>query len=131
MPKPKKKSAVPPSDFRLIKWTRTNDALGFKPNFTVVCDNCNLVMQLRRSELTMPTRNAKFYPRVVGAFTNLYKCPECELVKFFCITHPYLDNEYFAKVLEWRDNCPDWIPPRPTWEEDERIRKKLKDLGYW
>ncbi|KKL71341.1 hypothetical protein LCGC14_2095880 [marine sediment metagenome] len=115
---------------RLLKWIRTNDAMGFKANFDVICHHCNEPMFLRGSELKLENENAVGFPKVAMILRVMYKCIPCAQVYWFHVSRPYIDADYWNKVMKWRNMHPMWVPPPETWSEDARVQKRLKDLGY-
>jgi phage FluMu protein Com len=84
-------------------------------------------MMLRYTEV-MPTRCRAWY--INEGINNIaYKCPRCHLLDKFYVP----DNEdYLIELLEKkRKGVSLYLPPRKTWEEEnEKIRQRLKDLGY-
>lgn len=61
----------------------------------------------------------------------MYKCRPCAMVYWFYIVRPYMDMEYWNKLLEIRDNHPLYVPPVEKWAKDGMILKRLEALGYW
>ena len=112
------------------KWIRTNDKWGLKAMFDVICPHCNEKMFVRNSELSLPRNNYVGRIRVKPTLTVMYKCVPCAVVFWFYIDSPYIDLEYWNKVLELRNMHPLWIPPTESWSEDARVQQRLKDLGY-
>ena len=116
---------------KIIKWVRTGDEQGLESTFEVICPHCNIKMLLRNSELLLLRKNAHGRAKVEPTVKVMYKCRPCAFVAWFYVGEPYVDNEYWNKVLALRDNHPLWVPPETLWSEDAIIQKRLKAIGYW
>ena len=119
-----------PVNSRLTKWVRTNDKVGVKPTFPVICHHCNEKMFFRNSELCSVQKNAYGFVRVVQIIKVMYKCIPCAQVYWFYVEHPYVDNDYWTEVLKWRNNHPLYVPPISEWSDDVKVQRRLKALGY-
>lgn len=115
---------------KIIKWIRTDDKVGFKANFPIICHHCNKEMFLRNSELTYLNQNWYGNVQASPVLKVMYKCIPCAQVYWFYIERPYIDNDYWNEILKRRDNHFLYVPPPETWSEDARIQQRLKDLGY-
>lgn len=118
--------------FRFVKWLRTDDKKGFKPNFKVICPNCDgEEMFLRNSELNLVRVNSYGRGKVSPVLQVMYKCIPCAAVMWFHVGPPQgMDSDYWNEILKRRDNHPLYVPPVEEWSEDAKIQQRLKDLGY-
>ena len=123
---PKKKK----SEHKIIKWIRTDDKAGFKPNFKIICHLCGSEMFLRNSELMFFHQNARGIIKGEPMLKNMYKCEPCAQVYWFYISYPYMDSDYWNELYKRRDEYFMWIPDPKTWSSEARVQQRLKDLGY-
>lgn len=118
-------------------WQKTDDEVGLVPTFPMTCPFC-LNARGKKSEMVLRRSNIH---RVADmrirfgieehrpyAFDNAYKCPDCG---FYCVFGIATDMEYAQKILKKRGNKSEYILPETIWLEDERVKQRLKKLGYW
>lgn len=114
----------------IIKWIKTDDKVGFEPNFDIVCHLCNEKMFLRNSELMWLQKNSRGYKRNEPVLKNMYKCEPCAQVYWFYISSPYLDSDYWNELYKRRNEYFLYVPPPEEWSSDAKVQQRLKDLGY-
>jgi hypothetical protein len=118
-------------------WQKTDDAVGLIPTFPLVCPFC---LNARGKESHMVLRRSNIH-RVADvrikfginehrpyAFDNAYKCPDCG---YYCVFGIATDMEYALETIKRRDNKAEYILPEELWDQDERIKERLSQLGYW
>lgn len=100
------------------KWER-EPFVGYKPKFRMACPSCNNEMVLRHSKLYQCN------------IWQSYKCPECD--RFIRFVPSYVMGEsfdYIQKIYEERGKIGMFVPTE-EWLENEKIKERLSDLGYW
>lgn len=112
-------------------WVRTNNARGVEAISKINCPLHGKQMFLRQSELKHTQRETKGKMVVAPCVLVMYKCPYCALCLYFHVEFPVVDNEYWFKVMDWRNDYAVYIPPREEWTEEDAIKKQLEALGYW
>ena len=104
-------------------WQETNDIYGHQPTFEMKCAFCKSIMRLRHSTL-LPDNSANVLA---------YKCPSEKgemcgwFIRFFVLS----TEKYLMKVREKYREGKNFFVPVKDFREDEAIKQRLKDLGYW
>ena len=137
-------------------WERTNDILGHKPKFDMLCVRCKVSfgkdtkMQVRHSGLRI-SQNAmvemynkehppdkpweplpeSFDPEI-NVHAMAYKCPYCAWFIRFQIPDT---REYLQEIYKKRNYSQKFIPVWETdvidEEEQKKIEQQLESMGYW
>lgn len=136
-------------------WEMTDDAVGMRPKFMVICEQCilnfffhwvdvlqgdivealrEILQRLNHGEFNMPLRETFCSPLpTIGekAFHNdmHYKCCKsdgCDLVKVFGVP---IDEEYYNELMKRRGGQ-QRIQPKEEWVADKDLKKQLEGLGY-
>lgn len=135
------------------KWEMTDDYIGMKPKFRVICSDCfhNAVLQyfnrmdasaafqsalldLSEGKFDMSLRETHCTKLSVisdraHANNMHYKCCRekgCDRVKVFGVP---IDEEYYKELVRRRVGV-ERVQPYNQWAEDEEIVKQLKSIGY-
>lgn len=118
-------------------WEKTDNVIGVKPTFDVICSVCfasrgirtNMVMRRSRihtvTDIRMHYGIKEFRPY---AFDVAYKCPDCGWYMVFGVA---VDATYALHIRELRGGKSDYVLPLEYWDDDERVAKQLEALGYF
>ena len=137
------------------KWEMTDDAIGMRPKFMVVCEQCAInfffgwvdvlqgdivealretLQRMNRGQFNMSLRETFCSPLPsIGekAFHNdmHYKCCKsdgCDQVKIFGLP---VDEDYYHELMKRRGGQPR-IQPKEEWDRNKDLKTQLKGLGY-
>jgi len=110
--------------FNTPGWEATDDVYGHAPKFDITCIHCDGVMVLRHSGLL---REKGDNPKT-GMNQMAYKCRKC---RWFIRFYIFWELEYIEKIRNtYRGGEHFWVPME-DFLNDEIIKERLADLGYF
>ena len=91
-----------------------------EPTFTIRCPVCGEEMVFRKNSVGNLKPGSRIHVCVM-----FYKCPKCDLVLHFDVP---LEEAYYRQIKSLIDGE---YEPVEDWKMHEKIREKLRRLGYW
>lgn len=105
-------------------WEATGDIYGHSPKFDITCVHCDGEMVLRHSAFL---REKKENPKW-GMNQMAYKCKKCS---WFIRFYVFWENKYLERIRkDFRNGEHFWVPMQ-DFLDDDIIKQRLADLGYF